>query len=66
MQVLLRDLKGSLYPSAEPPPAIWFGPDPGAYATLATSLFSAFVAMLGKQWLNRIIRNKGGAVTGKG
>jgi len=32
------------------------------YASLATSLFAAFVAMLGKQWVNRYTRNKGGSI----
>jgi len=31
------------------------------YASLATSLLAAFVAMLGKQWVNRYTRNKGGS-----
>ena len=38
----------------------WSGPDPTAvqlqsilYSSLAVSLFAAFIAMLGKQWLNR-------------
>jgi hypothetical protein len=31
------------------------------YASLIISLLSAFVAMLGKQWLNRYLRNSGGS-----
>ena len=32
------------------------------YASLLISLLAAFVAMLGKQWLNRYLRNSGGSV----
>ena len=32
------------------------------YASLLISLLSAFVAMLGKQWLNRYLRNSGGSM----
>ena len=32
------------------------------YASLLISLLAAFVAMLGKQWLNRYLRNKGGSM----
>ena len=32
------------------------------YASLMMSLLAAFVAMLGKQWLNRYLRNSGGSV----
>ena len=32
------------------------------YASLLISLLAAFVAMLGKQWLNRYLRNAGGSV----
>jgi len=66
MQVLLHTLNVSLYPDVAPPPATWSGPDHGVlvvqcllYASFATSLFAAFVAMLGKQWLNRFARNTG-------
>jgi len=31
------------------------------YASLMISLLAAFVAMLGKQWLNRYLRNSGGS-----
>ena len=33
------------------------------YASLLLSLFAAFTAMLGKQWLSRYLRNSGGSVT---
>ena len=32
------------------------------YASLLMSLLAAFIAMLGKQWLNRYLRNSGGSV----
>ena len=32
------------------------------YASLLISLLAAFIAMLGKQWLNRYLRNSGGSV----
>jgi hypothetical protein len=32
------------------------------YTSLTTSLLAAFLAMLGKQWLNRYIRHQGGSV----
>jgi len=35
------------------------------YASLATSLFAAFLAMLGKQWVNRYLRNRGGSAADK-
>ena len=72
MQVLLHTLNASLYPDIEPPPTTWSGPDRHVvlfqcllYASLAISLFAAFVAMLGKQWLDRFVRNKGTAATEK-
>ena len=72
MQVLLHTLNASLYPDIEPPPTTWSGPDRHIvlfqcllYASLAISLFAAFVAMLGKQWLDRFVRNKGTAATEK-
>jgi len=54
---------GSLYPDADPLAAVaWNGSAPEIaivqcllYAILAASLFAAFVAMLGKQWINRYI-----------
>ena len=32
------------------------------YASLFISLFAAFIAVLGKQWLNRYLRNTGGSI----
>jgi hypothetical protein len=52
-----NSLKVAAKPSSDTP---WTGPDPNLvhiqcilYSSLAVSLLSAFVAMLGKQWLNR-------------
>ena len=72
MQVLLHTLNASLYPGIDPPPTTWSGPDRRTvlvqcllYASLAISLFAAFVAMLGKQWLDRFVRKRGRAATEK-
>jgi len=32
------------------------------YTSLLISLLAAFIAMLGKQWLNRYLRNSGGSM----
>ena len=59
-----------MFPDEEPaiPPA-WGGPPQEIittldllYASLLMSLLAAFVAMLGKQWLNRYLRHAGGSV----
>ncbi|KAF9778074.1 hypothetical protein BJ322DRAFT_988349, partial [Thelephora terrestris] len=57
MQVLLHATNPNLYPDAELPSATWPGPSYVIvvvqcllYASLAISLFTALVAMLGKQW----------------
>ena len=72
MQVLLHTLNASLYPDIAPPPTTWSGPDSRIvlvqcllYTSLAISLFAAFVAMLGKQWLDRFVRKRGRAATEK-
>ena len=51
----------------------WNGPDPTAshaqsilYSSLSTSLFAAFVAMLGKQWLNRYASVDRGSAVDRG
>ena len=50
-------------------PPVWSGPPEGVvvtanllYASLVMSLLAGFVAMLGKQWLNRYLRHAGGSV----
>jgi len=73
MRILIHTVNGSLYPNADPLAAVaWNGPAPEIvivqcllYASLATSLFAPFVAMLGKQWINRYIRNRGGSAAEK-
>ena len=73
MRILIHAVNGSLYPDADPLAAVtWNGPAPEIvtvqcllYASLATSLFSAFVATLGKQWVNRYVRNRGGSAAEK-
>lgn len=72
MRILIHTMNGSLFPDADPSSVIWAGPPPEIatvqsllYASLATSLFSAFLAMLGKQWVNRYIRNRGGSAADK-
>ena len=65
-------MNNSLFPDANPNSATWTGPPPEIvtvqcllYASLATSLFAAFLAMLGKQWVNRYLRNHGGSAGDK-
>ena len=72
MRILIHAVNGSLFPDANPDPTAWAGPPPEItivqsllYASLATSLFAAFLAMLGKQWVNRYIRNRGGSAAEK-
>lgn len=73
MRVLIHAVNGSLYPGADPLAAVtWNGPTAEIvkvqcllYASLVTSLFAAFMSMLGKQWINRYIRNRGGSAAEK-
>ena len=72
MQVLIHAVNGTLFPDADPNAVTWAGPPPGVvvvqsllYASLATSLFASFLAMLGKQWINRYLRNRGGSAVDK-
>jgi len=65
-------MNNSLFPEADPNAITWTGPPPEIvtvqcllYASLATSLFAAFLAMLGKQWVNRYLRNHGGSAGDK-
>jgi len=70
LRAILLSLNGSIFLDEEPsiPPA-WGGPPQEIittldllYASLLMSLLAAFVAMLGKQWLNRYLRHAGGSV----
>jgi hypothetical protein len=72
MQILIHAVNNSLFPDANASSATWTGPPPEIvtvqsllYASLATSLFAAFLAMLGKQWVNRYLRNRGGSAADK-
>lgn len=65
-------MNNTLFPDADPSSTIWTGPPPHVvtvqsllYASLATSLFAAFIAMLGKQWVKRYLRNRGGSAPEK-
>ena len=72
LRILIHTMNNSLFPDADPNSTTWTGPPPAIiavqsllYASLATSLFSAFLAMLGKQWVNRYLRNHGGSAADK-
>jgi len=72
MRILIHTMNNSLFPDAVPSSTAWIGPPPEIvtvqsllYASLATSLFVAFLAMLGKQWVNRYLRNRGGSAADK-
>ena len=72
MRILIHTMNNSLFPDADPSAITWTGPPPEIvtvqcllYASLATSLFAAFLAMLGKQWVNRYLRNHGGSAADK-
>ena len=72
MQILIHTMNNSLFPGADSSASTWTGPPPEIvtvqsflYASLATSLFAAFLAMLGKQWVNRYLRNHGGSAADK-
>ena len=72
MQVLIHAVNGSLFPNADPSAITWTRPPPKIvavqcllYASLSTSLFAAFLAMLGKQWISRYLRNRGGSAADK-
>ena len=71
MRILIHAVNSSLFPDADPKSAAWTGPPPEMvivqsllYVSLATSLFAAFLSMLGKQWVNRYLRNRGVARAG--
>ena len=70
LRAILLALNSSAIPEELPtPPAAWTGPAQEIvvaasllYASLLMSLLAAFVAMLGKQWLNRYLRDTGGSI----
>ena len=72
MQILIHAVNGSLFPNADPNPIVWNGPPSGIitvqsllYTSLATSLFTSLLAMLGKQWVNRYLKSRGGSAADK-
>lgn len=72
MQILIHATNNSLFPNAPPSPVAWSGPPADLviiqsllYASFAMSLLAAFLAMLGKQWVDRYIRNRGGSAADK-
>ena len=72
LKILIHAVNGSLFPDVDLGFVTWAGPPPEIvtvqsllYASLATSLFASFLAMLGKQWVNRYLRNHGGSAAEK-
>ena len=72
LRILVHTMNNSLFPDADSSPTTWTAPPPEIvtvqsllYASLTTSLFAAFLAMLGKQWVNRYLRNRGGSAADK-
>jgi hypothetical protein len=69
LRAILLTLNHSAIPGEFPtPPTAWSGPASEIvlatnllYASLLITLLAAFVAMLGKQWLNRYLRDTGGS-----
>ncbi|KAF9646287.1 hypothetical protein BDM02DRAFT_3188951 [Thelephora ganbajun] len=70
LRAILLSLNRSISPNEDPiAPPPWNGPPQEIittsdllYASLLMSLLAAFVAMLGKQWLNRYLRHTGGSM----
>ena len=65
LEMLLNATTGNLPAGSAPAVPRWSGPDPVIvqaqcilYATLSATLLASFLAMLGKQWLNRYRRNE--------
>jgi len=61
--IIANSSLGNIPPGADLPFPQWDGPEPTVvhvqsilYSSLAASLLAAFIAMLGKQWLNRYVR----------
>lgn len=72
LRAILLTLNHSAVPDEQvvAPPSTWGAPPPDPvsvlgllYASLLISLLAAFIAMLGKQWLNRYLRHAGGSIT---
>lgn len=65
-------MNGSLTPDTDLNTTTWNGPPSDIvivrsllYASLATSLFASFLAMLCNQWVDGYLRNRGGSGTDK-
>jgi len=72
MKILIHTMNNTLFSDVYPSLVNWPGPTPEIvvvqsllYSSLATSLFAAFLAMLGKQWVNHYLRNNGGSAADK-
>ena len=72
LRILIHNMNNTLFPDADPSSVTWTGPPPEIvtvqsllYGSLATSLFAAFIAMLGKQWVTRYLRKQGGSAVEK-
>ncbi|KAF9643511.1 hypothetical protein BDM02DRAFT_3104311, partial [Thelephora ganbajun] len=72
LRILIHTMNNSLFPDEDPSSITWTGPPADIvtvqsllYASLATSLFAAFLGMLGKQWVSRYLRNHGGSAVDK-
>ena len=70
LQAILQTLQhpvpaggGPLPPVSTTPPRVYTDVSILLYTSLTTSLLAAFLAMLGKQWINRYIRHQGGSVS---
>jgi hypothetical protein len=69
LRAILLSLNRSIVPNEDPAtPPVWNGPPSEIvttsnllYASLATSLLAAFVAMLAKRWVSRYLRHSGGS-----
>ena len=73
LRVLLYKMDNTTFGDTVPKVPQWSGPERNIvqvqailYASLAASLFSAFLAMLGKQWLNRYASGVQGSVIERG
>ena len=72
LRILIHNMNNTLFPDADPSSVTWTGPPPEIvtvqsllYSSLAASLFAAFIAMLGKQWVTRYLRKQGGSAAEK-
>ncbi|KAF9642355.1 hypothetical protein BDM02DRAFT_3273495, partial [Thelephora ganbajun] len=72
LRILIHTMNNTLFPDEDASSITWTGPPANIvtvqsllYASLATSLFAAFLAMLGKQWVSRYLRNHGGSAVDK-